>query len=411
MTGAVYIKYESSISSGLEESDAILFGDNFGDSAGASVAIVPDTNDDGYDDLVVGVPKSGNSDIATVVLQYGPVIGERTVSDSDVVIETRGTPQWPFPRLGNSVASASDSNNDGVGDIIIGDKEASNRSGRAYVFFGQVPAETHTDVADIELEGDGSFSQFGWSVSSAGDVNGDGCHDLIVGAPVWDDERGAAYLYYGPFSSGNTLSDVDAAVILQGEHSHYYGEGSWFGTSVEAAGDIDGDGYDDVLVGSRQGENSYNIAGSGSVTLFFGGSTSELEETTFQYLGGDYYYAGYNITAGDVTGDSSIDIAISAEQITSVYLFLGPVEREKRYYFEHSDLAFVEDFPEIDDFGPGISLDMGGDVNQDGKDDLVLATCTKEMTTIGMNCTGEGMNAYMIEGRSITERVQTIQVD
>ena len=124
--------------------------------------------------------------------------------------------------------------------------------------------------ADVILDGQNSNDRFGYSVSSAGDFNGDGIDDVIVGA--WADDNnslntsGSAFIFFGGIT-GTKRADADADVILDGQNS-----GDQFGISVASAGDFNGDGKGDVIVGAYQDDNSSGN-GSGRAFIFFGGIT------------------------------------------------------------------------------------------------------------------------------------------
>jgi len=141
-------------------------------------------------------------------------------------------------QFGWSVSTAGDVNGDGYSDIIVG--AYSNDAGRAYIYFGGISMD---NIADILMTGEAVFDQFGISVSTAGDVNGDGYSDVIVGA--WLNSAGGSFAGRSYVYFGGTLMDNIADVIITGETA-----GDIFGISVSTAGDVNGDGYSDVIVGA-----------------------------------------------------------------------------------------------------------------------------------------------------------------
>jgi hypothetical protein len=136
--------------------------------------------------------------------------------------------------FGLSVSSAGDVNGDGYADVIVGapgNDTAGTDAGRAYVFYGGPGADA---AADLTLTGAGAGDVFGFSVSSAGDVNGDGYADVIVGALGSEPGGGRAYVYFG-----GPGADAVADLTLMGAAGSFDG----FGWSVSSAGDVNGDGY------------------------------------------------------------------------------------------------------------------------------------------------------------------------
>ena len=140
-------------------------------------------------------------------------------------------------KFGWSVSTAGDVNNDGYDDVIIGAYGYNSATGRAYIYYG---GSAMDNTPDILLDGEASNNSFGRSVSTAGDVNNDGYDDVIIGAVGYN----SAYIYYGGSAMDNTPD-----VTMTGE-----AEDNYFGSSVSTAGDVNNDGYDDVIIG----ESGYN---------------------------------------------------------------------------------------------------------------------------------------------------------
>ena len=148
-------------------------------------------------------------------------------------------------RFGRSVGTAGDVNGDGFADIIVGAEQYDNGQtdeGRVYVFLGSKTGLNST--ADWTAESDQAEALFGKLVRTAGDVNGDGYADVIVGAPFFDGgqtDEGRAYLYLGSAMGLNATADWTA----EGNQTE-----ARFGTSAGTAGDVNGDGYSDVIIGA-----------------------------------------------------------------------------------------------------------------------------------------------------------------
>ena len=148
--------------------------------------------------------------------------------------------------FGYPVSTAGDVNGDGYADVIVGaqnyDAAGTTDAGRAYVYFGSASGLSTTP--NWIATGDQAGDQFGVAVDTAGDVNGDGYADIIVGAYTYDNgetDEGRAYVYYGSPSGPSVTPDWMAEV----NHT-----GAYFGSYLGTAGDVNGDGYADVIIGA-----------------------------------------------------------------------------------------------------------------------------------------------------------------
>jgi hypothetical protein len=263
-----------------------------------------DVNGDGYADVLVG-----GSTISRAYLYMGGPLG---LSSSQQPIVLVG-PDGGF--FANTLADAGDVNGDGYADIIIGAFNYLNGTGRAYLYLGGTSGISPTQQPIVLLGPDGVGAFFGSSVGAAGDVNGDGYADVIVGAssagggpPL---ATGRAHLYLGGPSGPSSVNSIDLNAPD--------GQGSFFG-SVASAGDVNGDGYADVIVGAAGALNStgraYLYLGSA-----FGVSTNQLPLTlTGPDVGGTFGVAVAG--AGDVNGDGYADVVIRSG-IGRLYMYLG----------------------------------------------------------------------------------------
>ena len=209
----------------------------------------------------------------------------------------------PGESFGCSVAGAGDVNGDGYGDVIVGAYQSGpvgQPVGRAYIYFGGLRPQNRPDVI---LSGEAVGDAFGVCVAPAGDMNKDGYADVIVGAyhnGAGGKDAGRAYVYYG-----GAAPSERPALVLTGEAA-----GDAFGYSVSGAGDVNGDGFGDVAVGAYG--NDAGGSAAGRAYLFFGGGADvvpdfiQTGEATLDNLG--FAVSG----AGDVDGDGTADLVVGA---------------------------------------------------------------------------------------------------
>jgi hypothetical protein len=344
--------------------DLTLTGAVAGDLFGASVSTAGDMNRDGYDDVIVGaiLNDAGGIDAGRAYVYYGG-------PSADAVADLTLTGAAAGDQFGNAVSTAGDVNADGYGDVIVtayfNDAGGSN-AGRAYVFLGGPAPDA---VADWTLTGEVAGDSFGRSASTAGDVNGDGYSDMIVGAYFNDaagSNAGRAYVFYGG-STPNAVPDM----TFTGEAAN-----DQFGISVSAAGDANGDGFSDVIVGAHQNDGGGPEAGR--VYLYYGGPglDSDADLVFTGAVAGDRF--GLSISgAGDVNGDAYADVIVGANQNDAAGADAG---RAYVYYGgPGADIAadvVLTGVAAGDLFGRGISA--AGDVSGDGFDDVIVGAFTSD---------------------------------
>jgi hypothetical protein len=322
-----------------------------------------DVNADGYDDLIIGAHRydTGFDNDGKAFIYYGSPTGPSTTADWTVVGD------WTGAKLGHSVGGAGDVNADGYDDVIIGvpNPTGTDMHGWAYAYYGSPDGPSTTP--DWKVEGAQAQGWFGRTVRPAGDVNGDGYDDAVVGAPHWDNDQtdeGRAHLYYG---SAAGLSTTPAWIGEGNQNGVLFGR--WCGT----AGDVNGDGFADLLVGAHFYDDDQRDEGRAFV---FHGSPSGLSATADWIADGNQnaaWFARAVSSAGDVNGDGYSDVIVGAPKFDNDQLNEG---RAFAYYGSPSGLSTTPDWTAEADQAEawfGRRLGGGGDVNGDGYDDVVVA--------------------------------------
>jgi hypothetical protein len=335
----------------------VLQGDQIDDDFGWSIAGVGDVNGDGYPDLLIGSPYEsvgGNDAAGQATLYLGSAFGFSTI------------PAWKFStgepsaNVGTAVARAGDVNGDGYDDWLVGAPYHAlpdSAQGAAYLFLGGPGALSTTPAWTFEPHVPGSL--LGASLAGAGDVNGDGFDDIVIGAPtaaLAGVHQGAAYLFLGHANHP----------ALAPDRMWYGGQSqAFFGASVETAGDVNGDGYADWLVGEPYRDAAH--LDQGYAYVYFGGPTPLYyggpEILTTQIDGA--YFGKCLASAGDVNGDGFADVIVGAPNV-----FLGNRSGEAFLYLGNSGGVSSGEVYTFDSSTAGeetgVAVGTMGDVDGDG---------------------------------------------
>ncbi len=404
----------------------IFNGDDYADWLGFAVSGAGDVNGDGYADLVVGVPLHDRSDSVGGSGTNAGSVQVLSGKNGRILHASEGDTKHIY--LGFSVNAAGDVNGDGYPDVIAGAVGNPSGApglgaypGSARVFSGRDGSALYT------FAGEAAYDLFGWTVDGAGDVNADGYADLLITAPEYDvdpdgtplsgDEffsAGRMYVYSG--KDGSSLYTKDGWPYLAGISLHGFGYaagsagdangdgyvdflvgaiyadnkgpdsgtvqlfsgkdgnllqfhdgdsiGDRLGSSVGGIGDVDGDGYDDYLVGAPFDDNTANNAGSARV---FSGKDGRI----FRIFDGDAAEDRFGSSvdgAGDVDGDGKVDFVVGAHRSDD----LSPTSGYARVF---SGLTGVSLYDLNGDAVYGNfawSVGGAGDVNGDGYDDVIV---------------------------------------
>ncbi|MBD2267727.1 FG-GAP repeat protein [Anabaena sp. FACHB-1391] len=391
------------------------------DNLGYSVSDAGDINGDGIGDLVIGSPLSDPDDKSNAGVTY-LLFGSKEGFDLTLNPSTLGTKGFVIngaqagDQSGRSVSNIGDINGDGVDDLAIGAPFSGingDNSGAAYIIFGSKQSDYFSNPIELSdlgskgltIKGSNSGHNAGWAVSSAGDFNGDGTKDLLIGATNPSDNEngidGESYVIFGKeggFSSTIDLSNIglnDGLKIISDDLNN-------LGYSVSDAGDINKDGIDDLIIGAPYADPNGNNSGSSyviygrridtenpitdntiNVSLLDSNNNSNNDFTGFTINGQDKDQSGFFVSkAGDINGDGIADLIIGArdgnpnnKEFAGRAYVVFCKEGDISDNFNLSDLNGSNGFTinGIAAFdNAGWSVSNLGDINDDGIDDIII---------------------------------------
>ena len=382
---------------------------------GDAIVGIHDLNGDGIDDFAITAIGSFMGPPGHVYVVFGTASGFPADIDLATLNGTNGfTLSGPDHSFGRSLASA-DVNGDGVADLIIGVNGDDGYNGAVYVLYGKHGAFTDLNMTDIVAAGgvkiSGSDTQgFGYSVSAAGDVNGDGVADIVVGAPSsGSDLEGSAYVIFG--QSGGLPSNFSTSALDGTNGFEFVGAGYFgrLGQSVAGAGDVNGDGFDDVIISAYGLGSTYDDAGKGASFVIFGHSGSfapvlniadvdGFNALTFNGLNYNGWFGKSVAGVGDVNGDGVDDFAVGAWSDDAVYVVYGVKSGSGSSLPASLDPTDLDGTNGFTIAGAGLFgqvMSNAGDLNGDGIDDLVIGAYG--VWPGGVSSGGE---VYVVYGRS-----------
>jgi hypothetical protein len=418
-----------------------IAGETEGDASGISIAGAGDANGDGRDDLVIGAVASHNgrsgSGSAYVVFEpEGPLDDLPAIlrQDRGFRIDGAAADDW----AGYPVSGGGDVNGDGIDDVLVGaaiaDGAGRDNAGAAYVIYGAVTPHD-VDLAALSpdegfrIEGESANDNAGGSVAGAGDVNGDGFADVVVGAPHTvhhgRENSGTAYVVYGSANPSN----LDLATLTPTRGFRIYGQQTVTETAASVAGarDLNRDGLDDVIVGAAFARNrntdSSGAFGSGSAYVVYGSREAEdLDLASLDSARGfridgaasDDLAGGSVAGPGDVNGDGRNDLLVGAirasnhgrDSAGAGYVVYGKATNDN---VDLAKLTTADGF-RIDGqaavYVTGAAVAGAGDVNGDRLADVMLGSY--RASNNGRDGSGSG---YVVYGSRSSTNVDLAHLD
>jgi len=369
----------------LSQANASFLAESANDMLGGGSAGGCDVNGDGYDDILIGA--ADNSEVAQMSGEVYLVLGKPSGWAMDTPINTaavasfRGEAYMHY--AGQYLSCAEDINGDGLDDILIGVPASSYTgtiAGQTYIFFGKKTGwamDTSLASADASIVGETVGDGSGGTVKGVGDVNGDGLGDLIIGAAGNIDgggqdgdvnnQAGQVYVIFGRKTGWSMHMPIYNA------NGSYWGQvDDHLGWAISGAGDVNGDGLNDILIGSPYTNAQHNRQGKANLILgkklgwaMDLGLAASCDASFIGLMPPDT--TGFSVaSAGDFNGDGYDDIIIAARSIdhTAYIVFGKPKDWSRDMDLTNADIRFNGTW------NPNSM--SSGDVNGDGLSDVLI---------------------------------------
>ena len=368
--------------------DVVLSSTQSTAAFGAALAILGDSDGDGVGDYAVGAYRYDGigADAGAVFLYTSHPSGAADDSDADTIVDGAAASD----QAGSAVASAGDADGDGLADLLVGvpgyDAGATLGVGAVGLHLGPLPAgSVAVDAGATWFEGAEAGEGAGSALAS-GDMDGDGIGDVVIAAWLSDatgTDAGSIYVYYGPPASG-TVSVTAADILLTGSTA-----GDQFGRAVALA-DTDGDGTDDLVVGADGRDNGAALNSGAAYVFGSGTASGDasLAAAAFTGVTGNDYVGRSVAGAGDVDGDGADDLLLGAVGFDSgassglgaTYLGYGP-------FAGTTALAVYDARLEGTTAGDavGYAVAGGADTDADGFADVLLTSVATDTGTLSNN--------------------------
>ncbi len=368
----------------LDDDFAALWGHVEGEYAGDALA-TGDLDGDGQTDVVVDAPfrtTGGEKQAGIVYVQPGPVTADTLLDDAPMSI--KGTAERDY--AGRLLTILPDVDGDGRDELAVSAPGCDIytqpcSAGAVFVFFGIASGALDLGDADATFTAEGSSDGLGLALGH-GDVTGDGVPDLLIGTP-WNAnagyEKGAAYVVRGDSLESESAGDADVRI-----YGDLNGNGSLgFGSTIDDLGDLDGDGVDDLGVGSL-GYWDHDTGASSALAIFHGpvSGTMLMSDYDVAVVGGSLttiaLFPGSIAKGGDVDGDGNADLLVgspyyhtdSSSAVGEALLFSGASLDEGQVPYVLADWKVVgSDYYQM----VGYQLLSVGDTDADDHDDIVVS--------------------------------------